>query len=344
MGSKEFARVGMERATAGGYFINRPKQFVSQPILSPRDVEEVLDETIAECHERDLPVSSLMGGFGTTSKTLSIFNGSVNLVNEVLEQNKKGNDIRALLFLDKSARNGAYLFRLFWKELKDRGEVPSKMELPEIRFINIGRDEGEKLRSRSARALLKETFNEINVGRKVIVVDEFADTGNSLKRAMELVRSLYEVETKGFQMFNMCPHWYGRHCMVLGVRDLNLDKNLRKKFNDLSPEISLKLLGYFKKITRDNFIQLVSGSGKGGLDTFETADLWQILSDKQLIPDKTGLEIESDNIWDYITSAAGYLSIPLGDHKLVGQHREYRQIFDVLVKKYMEKRDKIGQN
>lgn len=357
MGSKEFAPVRMETATAGGYFMNRPEQIISQPIVSLRITEEILNETVRECRKNGSLVTSLMDAFDTTSKTLSIFNGSVNLVNEVFEQNKKGNDIRALLFLDKSARNGAYIFRLFWKELKDRGEIPTDMTFPEIRFINIGRDEGEKLRSRSARALLKETFNEFNVDRKVIVVDEFADTGNSLKRAMEFVRSLYGVETKGFQLYSMCPYWYGHTPVFLGVRDLSLSSDLRKGFNDLDSETAAKLFGFFKKINRDDFIDFISKfyngvfggyleipSVKGGLNHGEVVDLCQILFSKNLLPDRTNLEIDNDNIWDYITSVAGYLSIPLRDKELIRQHCQCRQMFDVLVKKYMEKIDKIRKN
>ena len=65
--------------------------------------------------------------------------GTINLINLSIQQKAD-----TVMFMDKSARPAAYLFRKTWQLCFPQSDMP------EIRFVNIGKEGGEKYESPEA--------------------------------------------------------------------------------------------------------------------------------------------------------------------------------------------------
>jgi hypothetical protein len=87
--------------------------------------------------------------------------GSINLINALVTKAQEGKPVSTLLFLDKSARLAAYLFRKIWQELELNGKLPKGVLIPKIRFINVGKDQNVKLNLKKPKELFVQ-----NVAKK----------------------------------------------------------------------------------------------------------------------------------------------------------------------------------
>lgn len=91
-----------------------------------------------------------------------------------MTKNKQSKKKYKVVFLDKTARNAAYIFRLVWAKLEQQGEIPEGVKMPKIRFINVGTEESLEHKENLVRERLKETYREEDfVEGRVVIVDEF---------------------------------------------------------------------------------------------------------------------------------------------------------------------------
>lgn len=116
-----------------------------------------------------------------------------------------------LVFLDKSARPLAWMMRTFWEDLapqeRDAQGVLHTIPMPDMKFINIDRlewradpqmemtDGGMKELTPSDIAGLRDIFNlgkrNLMDGKRVTVIDEQSESGDTLKVAEELFRQAF---------------------------------------------------------------------------------------------------------------------------------------------------------
>lgn len=133
----------------------------------------------------------------------------INLINLSIQQ-----DADTVFFLDKSARPAAHLFRKTWRLC-----FPQK-DMPEVRFVNIGTENGEKYSSSKSLNELRNAHRKSVVGKKVIIADEYVDSGGTLVRAKKVFESVFP-DARGFMftgIFKYCPRWY--HSKIgIGVID-----------------------------------------------------------------------------------------------------------------------------
>ena len=109
--------------------------------------------------------------------------------------------VRYVNLLDKSARPGAYLYREMISMLKEKGIIEGELALPEVKFMDIGkREEGSKVKSDFTASVLREKIKPENLGKRVLVVDEFEDTGATLRNALTEITDVYSSETQDFEV------------------------------------------------------------------------------------------------------------------------------------------------
>lgn len=348
-----------------GFSIKRSEKFV--PVFFTKDVDKrmTLMREIIEDPEwsmgsgpLDLEFSNLIGGADEIKfeKLPSLLTDTVSLVNLVLEQSEKEKPVDVLLFLDKSARNEAYFFRLFWSELAKRGEISEDIKRPEIRFVNIGQETPKKMESKSGLALLKAiTLGEFN-DKKVIILDEFVNTGGSLMTAGNVIKDVFGIDALKAGIFNVCPYWYDGSPAVLGVMDLFVPEDLKKILDEVEPDDALKLLKYFEKISENEFEEIILStdierikegvidynstklSSESNLKQKEILEMFNILISNNLF--FAGQGKSSTYIWEYIMSAGGYLSLSFKDEDLTREHARHRLVLKMIVDKWMLQRNK----
>lgn len=103
----------------------------------------------------------------------------------VQDVHERGYD--SLVFLDKSARPYAALFRARWKTLY------AKEKMPDIRFANIGREKVFEIVEQDVREELSKQVRERYdlEGKKVLIFDEYYSTGNTIKNAYSTFRGAF---------------------------------------------------------------------------------------------------------------------------------------------------------
>src|SRR3990167_4333160 len=129
--------------------------------------------------EVDMMFSANEGYFRDTV-VQDLADGILNLINLSNQQNAD-----AVMFMDKSARPAAYLFRKTWQLCFPQSDMP------EIRFVNIGKEGGKKYESPEALNELRNAHRNAVANGKVIIADEFVTTGKTLVRAKGILESVF---------------------------------------------------------------------------------------------------------------------------------------------------------
>lgn len=315
--------------------------------LSLLNVEMCSSEISKAIGEKYLPIlirndsfEEYIQGVSSNDSVELLLEGTINMVNKIIEKSVCGHKVDVLFFLDKSARNGAYLLRTFWSELNSRGEIPKGVDLPEIRFLNVGgQNHTDKNKSEAALTLLGLCFQENDLkNKKVVLVDDHIVTGTSIKLGMKIMKTVFGIDNiEGWENFPDTPSWYddfdldfrpARGCK--GVRDFE-DFFLGQRsfvFRDLyrsRPEDIIKIyelaLGLSKQEFRDSLVEYK--------DTIT----------------RLNLKMEdADHIWDFLKFVGGFLARPLSDEESKRNSRIYRGVLKEIVVKAMEYRDKNGKS
>ncbi len=203
--------------------------------------------------------------FGNTVETIEkesvwmLVDGVANLCNYIINCQNQGDPVDTLVFLDRSARPGAYLFRLVWNELSQTHKIPTSVKRPRIKFMNLGKD-GFNLRynevfsenyensthisllhSLFAQLYPREDFND----KKVLIVDESFESGDTAKLAMKLISEVFRASVSGLALFRNFPSWYD-HDGSKGVT--NYDHEFTQSQWNFFHAIDGKLLIFFKKL------------------------------------------------------------------------------------------------
>lgn len=292
----------------------------------------------------------------------NLMDGTINLVNTVLEYHSQGKPIETLLFLDKSARNGFYLFWETWQQLKKRKEIPVEVNMPRIRFMNIGRDNIDKHHKKSPIKLLQMKYHSSDfVGKRVAVVDEFVSSGQTLRRGLKTIQELYGTVPLGLAQFRELPDWYSAADLgIKGVSDQDraagYDYDLKLRLDSLSPRTAEKIHRLVEQHNKETVLQTISEvsrligqtdrkpkflrkffSDKGDTELKRTLfhTCWELMKDNPESP------ISNIHFWQYFHYAGEYTAIKLANKEKQKNFSIYRKVLGWIVECYMNERDRL---
>lgn len=283
--------------------------------------------------------------------------GSFNLINTLIERSRIGTGAEVLLFLDKSARNGAYVFRCVWEELNRKGELPTSLILPEIRFMNIGLHDDDKHENSTPLFLLKKKYtDEAFKNKKIVIVDEYVSSGGTMKKAMKTIEEVFGVTPYGIALFERLPEWYGSdESGILGVTDFETNR----RYNKLKPvlekidvSVAEALWKLYCNQPKEQFIEVVDriryGSKKNVLAKLvsnfvkEETNAFLPPNDRKLLinfaTENDFVLGDSEHIWQFIDSAGSFTSRRIQDEELNKNGRCYRTVLKTMVSLYMFER------
>jgi len=153
------------------------------------------------------------------SSVNNLISGTINLINTIIDRHHKEVPVNTLLFMDKSARNGYYVFNILWDAYSKLGKIP-KMYKPDIKFLNISQYDHSKNIYPGSLALLKNKLNQRNFSRNILVVDDSVLTGDSMRMTINTISDLFQHRPDGIEQFANTPSWYGEEASgVIGVTD-----------------------------------------------------------------------------------------------------------------------------
>jgi hypothetical protein len=198
----------------------------NEPLIAPRRDDPIwkdIDEKLEVFLQEKIAQNSSYDRIRFNENSLNIITGATNLINFILT-NQDHNPIKTLVFLDKSARLAAHVFRVLWSTLEKQGKLPSEAKMPRIKFINVGLGENHKHEAPRSLDLAAEVFPKRDIeGEGVLIIDEIVDSGGSLRRAMKSLEDKYSAKPQGMANFISLPGWYFRS-RSKGVEDPNLPK------------------------------------------------------------------------------------------------------------------------
>lgn len=172
----------------------------------------------------------------------NIISGTVNLINYIL-QRVATQPVTTLLFLDKSAREGAHVFRVLWDELRRNGKIDD-IDRPNIRFVNIGREDDGKYSSYAAARLFSAQYRDIDFQDDgVLIVDEIIETGASANKTMSHILSTFGSQSVAIAQFAEIPDFYIPGANFNGMWDCEPTDQLQTYFSSV-PEDALVFLSY----------------------------------------------------------------------------------------------------
>lgn len=298
-----------------------------------------------------------------------LIGGTLNLVNTVIDQHQREEPIDTLLFLDKSARSGAFLYRQMWSELRKRGEIPDGVLIPDIRFMNI---ESERDLHEFPEAILRRKYRgEAFEQRRVVVVDESVEHGKTLRTGLKVLEDVFGTLPIGMAQFqsNFFPVWCDSS-ETKGVAELVPNdesrpgyREVRDRLNELQfkdEEVGalLKIVGEVSETRFSEAVQEI----KTFLDRaihpetihshFKDCGLsrnedWELEGIKLLcrLVWHVGLQAaDGSNIWQYIDSAGGFVARTKDDNKVRRHFVYYRKVLKAMISIYMQERDREIEN
>ena len=181
----------------------------------------------------------------------NLVQGSLRLINYVLtEKQRTSNDVNTLVFLDQSARPGAFLFYKLWSELRKMGKIPREFSKPNIIFINYSSSEKQYLSDSELIYKLLENAIQNYIGTNVLVIDESWSSGLSTKGGMRIARQVQKQKGRviGTLNYENFPTWYARRTSfpALGL-PTHAMKEIGDHLNYLPPDRLEKLISLFNK-------------------------------------------------------------------------------------------------
>ncbi len=260
--------------------------------------------------------------FGRYGYLDDMIEGTEKLISRIKELEAEGGRVDTVFFLDKSGRNGSALFQEMWNILKEQETLIGNM--PEIRYVDIGRDGKEKFSSPSSLESLSQKFSHSSLeGKNILVVDEMMVNAidGSMVKAIETIRKVFRPKTiHGHIQFSNPPVWKGHDNYtpyVLGVANTPNSSEYQQVKYELS------------KLKHEEIARAVSG-GDEDIDRLAVScNLNNVDGYRSLIK-------------QYLHTAGGFLTIPLKSEYERSMARGYWLTLKTLVRKYMEQASKIN--
>lgn len=275
----------------------------------------------------------------------SLVCGSFNLINNLINR-APDEQIDTLIFLDKSARNAAYLFQHGWDVaasiLEKKGKEHLLPQKPNIRFINVGLFEDEKHCDSFCEKMLASIYREEDFYGRVMIVDEIVASGGSIRRAAQsLSRAGYlPSHIEGIANYDSLPSWYSRGNIkgIHDVGDISSDSRMTAAAMDDS-EISLIQAAIKRHGWEDLMLAaelstspvlMVSSGNSASKRRGATVNLLD--SAASLVRRYArNAQVPPDEIVRLIASRGGFLALPPNPDEIKAT-REYRKVLRYILK------------
>lgn len=209
---------------------------------------------------------------GESNESRRLIPGTLKLIEKIIKADNTSKPYDTLVFLDKSARPACHLFNSMWNLLDEKGLLPKEAKKPAIRFLDIGKtDKNEKFYDESTIELALEKSSPKRMlpkgqDSRVLIVDEFKDTGTTLTLALQAFKSSYGVQPEGTYQFQDggVPFWYGKASMQ-DVRDARLGESVRRELKriilskDEDPDVlrEYNAMAYLSKyLSEEAFVEI----------------------------------------------------------------------------------------
>ncbi|MBP7786012.1 hypothetical protein KA062_02015 [Patescibacteria group bacterium] len=164
-----------------------------------------------------------------------LIKGTLRLIQKVMDADPPYDSI---VFLDKSARPGAQIYRMMIAMLKDKGFIKQDIDFPEIKFMDVGKqNEDKKIKSDYTKEMFRNIVKPEYIGSNILIVDEFKDTGVTLSGAATELKSIFEgysekpLKIDTYYQFSessgIAPFYYRDSYKLSGVRDAEMSFYLR---------------------------------------------------------------------------------------------------------------------
>lgn len=186
-------------------------------LLSESDLDSI-EKSMKEKFDKD-DWGFYSGDFArfVENESAYLVNGTFRLMEKVVNSSIEGDPFTSVIFLDKSARPGSYLYRKMADLLTDKGFIPKDLVLPEVKFMDVGKTkEGNKVKSLVTAEFMRESLKPEFLGNHILIVDEFKDTGATLANGVEEFKDIYreyipDLRVDSIYHFNVdqvAPFWY----------------------------------------------------------------------------------------------------------------------------------------
>lgn len=164
-----------------------------------------------------------------------LIKGTLRLIQKVMDADPPYDSI---VFLDKSARPGAQIYRMMIAMLKDKGFIKQDIDFPEIKFMDVGKqNEDKKIKSDYTKEMFRNIVKPEYIGSNILIVDEFKDTGVTLSGAATELKSIFEgysekpLKIDTYYQFSessgIAPFYYRDSYKLSGVRDAEMSLYVR---------------------------------------------------------------------------------------------------------------------
>lgn len=328
-----------------------PHEFLNSERLTPESMQIIdsLVEKFANKINKDKNTNVYLA-----EKNLRLVKDSLSLINFLIEK-----EFDAIFMLDKSARNAGHFIKKLWQALQEQGKIEANKKFPEIKFLNIGQEHATRVKYGQSPEILKDTLSpHLKSHNKVLVLDEFTRTGNTLKLATSTLEQLFpNKEIVGASHLSDIPDWY-LYDNFKGVKDSDvsvttfafmdmLSDDPAKEGTRLTPVQFQDLFDLYRTFKND--LSLTSYLFKAlfeNRDIFETKEAEELSKrveeycqnhnlDENLIFDTINSLIQSlpekkrpaKEIIDYFKTTGGFFSLPYGKQK---NHLVYRRLLTEL--------------
>lgn len=247
-----------------------------------------------------------------------LMRGTINLINRVVSQAESGKPFTNIFFLDKSARPAAYLFRKTWLGLTSSGQIPKNLKIPQVNFINIGRNDDLKHNLHRTNMLAKNAYSTINSNESnILLIDEYVYSGGSIRLASKTFRDLFDIEAPAMEAYSsFLPDWYSDR-PKLGITDSKYDS----EFIDL-----------MEKIPENNFLIMKKIVEESNSEDDAIEGLVQFVN--SLGVNDHLRYISMKHVYQYFNSAGGFFSTPYGENK--ERLKDHRKLLRDLVQKSLK--------
>jgi hypothetical protein len=266
------------------------------------------------------------------SKLQELIAGSLNLLNLVIAYQDIGHQLGALVFLDKSARNGAHIYRTLWHEFSKRGQINPKYKKPNERFINIGLSDPQfKISSEAAFAFLADQYKNEDFGTRSLVVDEWMSSGGSAGNAANILNKLSGIPFDRVAQFIKVPPF----TTLSGISDSNSDMQSRIYYlfiNKLDENQIKKLISFRNETGKNTFAEKVAHI----LQTDDEANV-EIKAILKTLYESADIDLNNfgKSLDKVINYAGGLLAEPSGSQNR-RQVIEYRTFLTELTKAFVK--------
>ena len=202
---------------------------------------EVYETLLSDLKEKGLEVGDIKDALPKNYRKVDYFVADyhahvsqvLQVINKVLLSVGTEEQINTIVFLDKSGRIVAHLFKSMWNDLVNMGLINRSDKCPKIRFLNDGYDNWQK-RKRISSMHVIDYIKRIAGRSSVLIVDEVISSGTTIRSALDNFEIAGVNILGGMSAYHFTPQWYGENDGVKGVDDVPIQEETYDAFEKLS--------------------------------------------------------------------------------------------------------------